>query len=104
MSTNVINASPVKGKSMRTNWCHPLLPFQVGGWEGDGTTLTVFRRLSPIPTPALPLKGREKLGMRLPLFTGPRHLELTGQCSRMVTNVIHSSPFKGEAGRGMELH
>src|SRR6185369_17477158 len=34
------------------------LPLQGGGQEGDG----VFRRgLNPIPTPALPLKGRESL-------------------------------------------
>ena len=33
------------------------LPFQGGGQEGDGGVLWV--RLYPIPTPTLPLKGRE---------------------------------------------
>jgi hypothetical protein len=37
----------------RINWL--LLPLQGGGWEGDGDCT----RLQPIPTPALPLKGRE---------------------------------------------
>ena len=34
------------------------LPLQGGGQEGDGLFL---RRICPIPTPALPLKGREFL-------------------------------------------
>jgi hypothetical protein len=33
----------------------PLLPFQGGGWEGDG-----FHVTRPIPTSILPLKGRSQ--------------------------------------------
>jgi len=35
----------------------PLLPVQGGGWEGDGERGNM--RFNPIPTLALPLKGRE---------------------------------------------
>ena len=35
------------------------LPFQGGGQEGDGVDFQVCNLLNPIPTLALPLKGRE---------------------------------------------
>jgi hypothetical protein len=35
-----------------------LLPLQGGGWEGDGVFIELERH--PIPTLALPLKGREE--------------------------------------------
>jgi hypothetical protein len=41
------------------------LPLQGGGQEGDGPELRPLRG-RPIPTPALPLKGRERSGSRKP--------------------------------------
>ncbi|MDP2752533.1 MAG: hypothetical protein Q8O31_08030 [Rhodocyclaceae bacterium] len=48
-----------------TNRHSTLLPLQGGGWEGDGESSSKFNWLQmswhvhPIPSPTLPLKGRE---------------------------------------------
>jgi hypothetical protein len=35
-----------------------LLPLQGEGWDGDGVDFRVYKKLKPIPTLTLPLKGR----------------------------------------------
>ena len=60
-----IENSPAQLREQRC--AHQLLPLQGGGWEGNGVAAAEsWQRLCPIPTPSLPLKGRERPFMRLP--------------------------------------